>query len=290
MDPRPLSPSLSFYHRLLLLCLWPLLLEPCAAVDRPANTSLTKDVPRCSNNYTMACVKRDMLMFLDTLDGDRSYELFPGFTIYQSRVKTAMVSNDLRLDQANSTELDLLISKRLSDYMESVDIRVKLISPGNSTARSIGTSMLERVLPFLRMSRKKKDYHGLYWAAATMATVGASALMALSSKALMTAGAALAVAIYSCMKGGGGGGGGGGGKGGGSHLTATLMEESTLIPHRQCAEAVVDISSGHGFPDTERYPGSRKTVEIVSPAMPVYRIQADDYSSSYNNAPSSSYP
>lgn len=138
--------------------------------------------------------------------------------------------------------------------------------------------------------RKKKDHQGLYWAVGTMAAVGASALMALSSKALMTAGAALAMAIYSCMK---GGGGGGGGKGGGSHLTATLMEESTLVPHRQCAEAVVDISGHSGYsPDVERYPGSRKTVEIASPAMPVYRIQTEDYSSSYVGGPSapSSYP
>lgn len=133
--------------------------------------------------------------------------------------------------------------------------------------------------------RKKKDYHGLYWAAGTMAAVGASALMALSSKALMTAGAALALAIYSCMK------GGGGGKGGGSHLTATLMEESTLVPHRQCAEAVVDISGMHNYPpDVERYPGSRKTVDIVSPAMPVYRIHqtSEDYSSSYGSSQSQS--
>lgn len=140
-----------------------------------------------------------------------------------------------------------------------------------------------------RIGRKKKDHHGLYWVVGTMTAVGATALMALSGKALMTAGAALAMAIYSCMKGGGGGGGGGaGGKGGGSLLTATLLEESTLqMPHRQCAEAVVDITGSYPA-DADRYhPGSRKTVEIVSP--PVYRVHqtSDDYSS-YGGAPSSS--
>lgn len=141
------------------------------------------------------------------------------------------------------------------------------------------------------LGRKKKDYYGLYWAAGTMAAVGASALMALSSKALMTAGAALAMAIYSCMK-----GSGGGGKGGGS-LTATLMEESTLqVPHRQCAEAVIDISGAHNYPiEVDRYPGSRKTVEIVSPAMPVYRVHqtSEDYSSyspSQSQSSQSQYP
>lgn len=125
-----------------------------------------------------------------------------------------------------------------------------------------------------------------------MAAVGASALMALSSKALMTAGAALAMAIYSCMK-----GGGGGGKGGGGHLTATLMEESTVqVPQRQCAEAVIDISGAHNYPiEVDRYPGSRKTVEIVSPAMPVYRVHqtSDDYSSygqSLSQSSQSQYP
>lgn len=144
--------------------------------------------------------------------------------------------------------------------------------------------------------RKKKDHQGLYWAVGTMAAVGASALMALSSKALMTAGAALAMAIYSCMK--GHGGGGGSGKGGGSHLTATLMEENTLVPHRQCAEAVVDISGAHAYPvEVDRFPGSRKTVEIVSPAMPVYRLHqvSEDYSSygssqSQSQSQSSQYP
>lgn len=143
--------------------------------------------------------------------------------------------------------------------------------------------------------RKKKDHQGLYWAVGTMAAVGASALMALSSKALMTAGAALAMAIYSCMK---GHGGGGSGKGGGSHLTATLMEENTLVPHRQCAEAVVDISGAHAYPvEVDRFPGSRKTVEIVSPAMPVYRLHqvSEDYSSygtsqSQSQSQSSQYP
>lgn len=132
--------------------------------------------------------------------------------------------------------------------------------------------------------RKKKDHYGLYWAAGTMAAVGASALMALSSKALMTAGAALAMAIYSCMK-----GSGGGGKGSGSLLTATLMEESSVVPHRQCAEAVVDITGTNYQADVERYPGSRKTVEIVSPTMPIYRIHqtSDDYSS-YGSSSSSS--
>ncbi|XP_060881090.1 uncharacterized protein LOC132952714 isoform X1 [Metopolophium dirhodum] len=237
---------------------------------------------RCSNNYTMTCVKRDVLLFLDAMDGERSYELYPGFTLFQRRSPSAgLLPNNESLDAANSSQLDHMIAKRLNDYVESIDLRVRLLNPINATARSVGNSMLERILPFLRMSRKKKDYHGLYWAAGTMAAIGTSALMALSSKALMTAGAALALAIYSCMK------GGGGGKGGGSHLTATLMEESTLVPHRQCAEAVVDISGLHNYPaDVERYPGSRKTVDIVSPAMPVYRIHqtSEDYSSSYGSS------
>lgn len=150
---------------------------------------------------------------------------------------------------------------------------------------------------FPSAGRKKKDHQGLYWAAGTMAAVGASALMALSSKALMTAGAALAMAVYSCMK------SHGGGKSGGSHLTATLMEESAVVPHRQCAEtaAVVDISGaahgGYAAADVqERFPGTRKTIEIVSPAMPVYRVHqvqqqsSDDYSSSYGSSQSSQYP
>ncbi|XP_026814005.1 uncharacterized protein LOC113554384 [Rhopalosiphum maidis] len=236
---------------------------------------------RCSNNYTMTCVKRDVLLLLDGLDGERSYEIYPGFTLFQRRSSSAsLLTTNESLYTANSSQLDHMIAKRLNDYVESIDLRVRLLNPINATARSVGNSMFERILPFLRMSRKKKDYHGLYWAAGTMAAVGASALIALSSKALMTAGAALALAIYSCMK----GGGGGGGKGGGSHLTATLMEESTLVPHRQCAEAVVDISGMHNYPaEVERYPGSRKTVDIVSPAMPVYRIHqtSEDYSSSY---------
>ncbi|XP_025198223.1 uncharacterized protein LOC112596672 [Melanaphis sacchari] len=255
--------------------------EVLLAADNVTSTPV-QEVPqaRCSNNYTITCVKRDVLLLLDGLDGERSYEIYPGFTLFQRRSSSAgLLPTNESLDAANSSQLDHMIVKRLNDYVESIDLRVKLLNPINATARSVGNSMFERILPFLRMSRKKKDHHGLYWAAGTMAAVGASALIALSSKALMTAGAALALAIYSCMK-----GGGGGGKGGGSQLTATLMEESSLVPHRQCAEAVVDISGMHNYPvDVERYPGSRKTLDIVSPAMPVYRIHqtSDDYSSSY---------
>ncbi|XP_050534136.1 uncharacterized protein LOC126901595 [Daktulosphaira vitifoliae] len=266
-------------YSLLILFLLPIFLKFSKA-DHEDNPSLSKDIKKCSNNYTMFCVKKDILLYLDKFNEERSYELFPGFTIHQSRLSNAVYSNVSQFDKANFSDLDSLISKRIYDYIESVDIRVKLISPMNSTTRSISASFLERVLPFFRMSRKKKDQYGVYWAAATMATLGGSALLALSSKALMTAGAALAFAIYSNMK------GGSGGKGGGS-LTATLMEESALVPQRQCAEALVDLS-GH-YQDIERYPGSRKAVEIVSP-KPVYRIQTEDYSSPSYNGASSSYP
>lgn len=108
---------------------------------------------RCANNYTMTCVKRDMLVFLDALDGERSYEIMPGFTVFQRRSNP--VSNE-SLDVVNSTQLDNLIVKRLNDYVESIDLRVRLLNPINATARSIGTSLLERILPFFRMSMTKR--------------------------------------------------------------------------------------------------------------------------------------
>lgn len=106
---------------------------------------------RCANNYTLACVKRDVLTFLDVLDGERSYEIFPGFTIFQRRSGWTTPSDE-SLDAANDTRLDQLITRRLNDYAESVDLRVKLLNPVDTTSRSVGTSVLERILPFLRMS------------------------------------------------------------------------------------------------------------------------------------------
>ncbi|CAI6368823.1 unnamed protein product [Macrosiphum euphorbiae] len=112
---------------------------------------------RCSNNYTMTCVKRDVLLFLDSMDGERSYELYPGFTLFQRRSSSAgMLPSNESLDAANSSQLDHMIAKRLNDYVESIDLRVRLLNPINATARSVGNSMLERILPFLRMSMTKR--------------------------------------------------------------------------------------------------------------------------------------
>lgn len=119
---------------------------------------------RCSNNYTMTCVKRDVLQLLDALDGERSYEIYPGFTIFQRRSSPvsaaagSAASANMSLDAANSTQLDQLIAKRLNDYVESIDLRVKLLNPINVTARSVGNSMLERILPFLRMSKSSNCF------------------------------------------------------------------------------------------------------------------------------------
>lgn len=121
---------------------------------------------RCANNYTMACVKRDVLGLLDALDGERSYEIYPGFTLHQKRIgpgtSSSPVSNDelAAQDAANVTQLDHMIVKRLSDYVESIDLRVKLLNPIDKTARSVGTTVLQRILPFLRMSTTK--YKNIY--------------------------------------------------------------------------------------------------------------------------------
>lgn len=99
-------------------------------------------------------------MFLDALDGERSYEIYPGFTIFQRRSSgttgPGTPHTNESLDVANSTQLDSLISKRLNDYVESIDLRVKLFNPINATARSVSTTVLERILPFLRMSMTKR--------------------------------------------------------------------------------------------------------------------------------------
>lgn len=118
--------------------------------------STASEPERCANNYTLTCVKRDVLVLLDAFDGERSYEIYPGFTLFQSRSSPPPEARDASLAAANSAQLDQLIIKRLNDYAESIDFRVKLINPINRTARSVGTSILERVLPFLRMSKRWK--------------------------------------------------------------------------------------------------------------------------------------
>lgn len=111
----------------------------------------------------MTCVKRDVLGLLDALDGERSYEIYPGFTLHQKRIGPVTTSgptpNDeptsAAADAVNGTQLDHLIVKRLNDYVESIDLRVKLLNPIDKTARSVGTTVLQRILPFLRMSTTK---------------------------------------------------------------------------------------------------------------------------------------
>jgi len=97
---------------------------------------------------------------LDALDGERSYEIYPGFTIFQRR-SSAAPSNE-SLDATNSTRLDQLINKRLNDYAESIDLRVRLLNPIDTTSRSVGTGVLERILPFLRMSMLSERYVSVF--------------------------------------------------------------------------------------------------------------------------------
>lgn len=111
-------------------------------------------VSRCADNYTMTCVKRDVLALLDALDGERKYEIYPGFTIFQRRSATGpLLSKNDSADPVDSGRLDRLIAKRLDGYADSVDLRVRLLDPiGSAVARSVGHTVLERLLPFLRMS------------------------------------------------------------------------------------------------------------------------------------------
>lgn len=142
--------------------------------------SLQRD---CSKSYTTTCMKLDLVSWVERLSEDDNYQVLPGISLVREgesgRANTADLVAELARDFPNDAEarLDAFLLKKVTNYLDSHTIRVRLFDDQDKNAASA----------------RKKDKGGMGGAMAalmmmkgTMGALGLGALAALAGKALMT--------------------------------------------------------------------------------------------------------
>ncbi|KAK5644793.1 hypothetical protein RI129_006093 [Pyrocoelia pectoralis] len=181
------------------------------ATPTPDRSDFKKSLSRdCSNAYTTTCLKLDIVSWVDKLNEDDDYSVFPGISVVRengsARANTADIVAELARDFPNDAEarLDAYLLRKVSNYLNSHSLRLKLFDHDPvSTARAKGGIL---------GGGKKGGGMGMLLAAAAMmkGTLGALALggiAALAGKALMTGLIALMLAAIVGLKSLTGGGG-----------------------------------------------------------------------------------
>ncbi|KAB0794909.1 hypothetical protein PPYR_11748 [Photinus pyralis] len=165
------------------------------ATPTPDRSEFKKSLSRdCSNAYTTTCLKLDIVSWVDKLNEDDDYSVFPGISVVRengsARANTADIVAELAREFPNDAEarLDAYLLRKVSNYLNSHSLRLKLFdSDAVSTARGKGGSFGGGG----GGGKKGGGGMGMLLAAAAMmkGTLGALALggvAALAGKALMT--------------------------------------------------------------------------------------------------------
>lgn len=160
---------------------------------------LNKD---CSKYYSAKCLKLDVVTWLEKLNENGSYSVYPGISIVRENgsasSNTADIVSVLARDYPNDPDsrLDAFLVKKVHDFLSSHSIKMELFKKDSiATARKKGGG---------------GGGGGLLALGAMMGgSVGALALAglaAIAGKALMTALISLLLSALAGLKGGGGGG------------------------------------------------------------------------------------
>ncbi|KAG8328171.1 hypothetical protein J6590_000828 [Homalodisca vitripennis] len=158
----------------------------------------------CGQKYSLTCLKLDVVRLLDKLGHTPAYRLLPGIFLVHNNF--TLVSTLPKNVMDNVTALDVFLATRVSEYLNSLTLSVKVLDSGTvNTARKLSEHIITgRYSNDLQTGRKKGG--GAMWAAGTMAAVGMAALAAVSGKAMMTSMLALMMAAAGALRGSGGGG------------------------------------------------------------------------------------
>lgn len=160
---------------------------------------LSKD---CSKYYTTKCLKLDVVTWLEKLNENGSYSVYPGISIVRENGSAAFNTADivqvLARDFPNDPDsrLDAFLVKKVHDFVNTHSIKLDLFKKDN-----------------VAMARKKGGGGGggggiLALGAMMGSSIGALALAglaAIAGKALMTALISLLLSALAGLKGGGGG-------------------------------------------------------------------------------------
>ncbi|KAL3268034.1 hypothetical protein HHI36_007167 [Cryptolaemus montrouzieri] len=136
----------------------------------------------CGNSYSITCLKLDIVSFIDKLNEEDSYSVFPGISLVRenstSETSTAEMVSELAREFPNDAEarLDNFLLRKIGGYIGSHTLQFNL---WNSTEED-GVS-----------SRRKKNGMGYIIAAAaimkgTLLALALGGLATIAGKALMT--------------------------------------------------------------------------------------------------------
>ncbi|KAG5884637.1 hypothetical protein JTB14_035732 [Gonioctena quinquepunctata] len=164
----------------------------------------------CENSYTTTCLKLDIVSWVDKLNEDKNYNIFPGVSIVRENVSenTADIVTDLAREFPNDPDarLDAFLLRKLQGFLNNHSIRVRLFDENEQeSARKGGGGG--------GGGKKGGGGMGMILAAAammkgTMMALALSALAAIAGKALMTAMISLLISgivgLKSLSSGGGG--------------------------------------------------------------------------------------
>lgn len=89
---------------------------------------------KCTNQYSITCLKIDISKLLDKLETAKSFQIFPGVSLISSENSTQN-STDFPMDVAislvrsgnSSNELNSYLKQKVGNYLGSLTVRVNLL-------------------------------------------------------------------------------------------------------------------------------------------------------------------
>lgn len=189
------------WHGYLLICLVVTFgFSYCEEQKSDYKKLLTKD---CKNNYTPKCLKLEIVSWVEKMNENENYSVYPGITIVRengsARANTADIVATLAKDFPNDPDarLDAFLVKKLHDFVNTHAIRLEIFNKDSVVS-----------------ARKKGGGGGggggmLAMAGmmgSSMYAMGLAGIAAIAGKALMTALISLLLAALAGLSGGGGGG------------------------------------------------------------------------------------
>ncbi|XP_044755173.1 uncharacterized protein LOC123314119 [Coccinella septempunctata] len=149
--------------------------------DNVKNEKLSRD---CGNSYSMTCLKLDVVSFVDKLNEEEQFSVFPGISLVKenstAQANTADMVSELAREFPNDAEarLDAFLLRKIGGYLSSHSIRLNLWNPSTSdVAEGRGKDKKNGMAYILAAAAMMKG---------TLMALAMGGLAALAGKALMT--------------------------------------------------------------------------------------------------------
>lgn len=109
----------------------------CASAEEFNNTSHVKSETKtrdCTNSYTATCIKLDLVSWVDKLNEEESYIVFPGVSVVRDEVGTRTNTGDIVSELAREfpndpdARLDAFLLKKITSFLSSHSVRFDLLN------------------------------------------------------------------------------------------------------------------------------------------------------------------